>query len=316
MWNSQLVTVEPIANPIPEMPDTTISASEIAAVMGISPWRTPYGLWAQKNGLAGRPETKEQRRGKRLERVVLEMVADDLEINVTPSEGYPGPSYIDPDRPWATCRPDGFAMLGDQRLTIEAKTSSQAKEWGDPSELDAPLHYMVQKYWQMLVCKADAGVLAGLILGENFKRYMVPRNEPIETELVQRAEHFRAKYLLSGTPPELDASEDARRWLTSQWLEASGKMRAADLETERLIGEWKGAREQLKKAEDYAERLANQVRAVIGGDDGIIYSAGKVTWKWQNGATRVDTTRLKAEAPDIYARFAKSGEPSRVLRIT
>lgn len=168
----------------------------------------------------------------------------------------------------------------------------------------------------MLVCKADAGVLAGLILGENFKRYMVPRNEPIETELVQRAEHFRAKYLLSGTPPELDASEDARRWLTSQWLEASGKMRPADLETERLITEWKNAREQLKVAEDYTERLANQVRAVIGGDDGINYSGGKVTWKWQQGATRIDSARLKTEAPEIYARFAKTSEPSRVLRLT
>ena len=43
------------------------NASETPAVMGVSPWQTPYGLWLEKTGRQQRPVTPAMRRGRELE---------------------------------------------------------------------------------------------------------------------------------------------------------------------------------------------------------------------------------------------------------
>jgi predicted phage-related endonuclease len=35
------------------------------------------------------------------------------------------------------------------------------------------------------------------------------------------------------------------------------------------------------------------------------------TWKRRAGSTRIDAKRLKAEAPDVFAKYAVTGDPTR-----
>ena len=66
----------------PEQPDRTkfIGGSDIAAILGISPWRTAVQLWKDKITPRvaddGRPKRKQLSRGHRWESVVAEMLVE------------------------------------------------------------------------------------------------------------------------------------------------------------------------------------------------------------------------------------------------
>ena len=81
-----------------------IGASEIAAVMGQSPWASRYSLFMQKSygwSLDGDDQTEAQRWGHKLEDPIADEFAErhpDLEV-VKPTHLL----YRHPDVPWAVC---------------------------------------------------------------------------------------------------------------------------------------------------------------------------------------------------------------------
>ena len=71
-----------------------------------------------------------------------------------------------------------------------------------------------------------------------------------------------------------------------------------------------------KNTEEDLEHHKNQLRRLMG-DYELGYAGDyKVTWKTQAGRTTVDSKALKAKEPSIYAKYAKQGKPTRVLRIS
>lgn len=86
-----------------------IGGSDVAAILGVSPFKTPHELWLQKTGRAPREEvTPEQQkrfdRGHRLEPVVLQMLIDRLqddghEVELLQRNKY----YEDAEHPFMRC---------------------------------------------------------------------------------------------------------------------------------------------------------------------------------------------------------------------
>ena len=77
------------------------------------------------------------------------------------------------------------------------------------------------------------------------------------------------------------------------------------------LQELKRMREELDAA---IEAAADKVKAALGDTETGVFGPYKVTYKTVV-STRVDTTALKKELPEIAARFSKDSE-SRPLRIT
>ena len=78
------------------------------------------------------------------------------------------------------------------------------------------------------------------------------------------------------------------------------------------------AAKRAAKAADTALSVAeNEVRALIGDDAGIaVQGKDTVTWRLQDGARRIDSTRLRAEFPEVAEAITVQGEPTRVLRVS
>ena len=76
------------------------------------------------------------------------------------------------------------------------------------------------------------------------------------------------------------------------------------------LQELKRMREELDAA---IEAAADKVKAALGDTETATYGPYKVTYKTVT-STRVDTTTLKKELPEIAARYSKTSE-SRPLRI-
>jgi len=198
-----------------------LGGSEIAAVMGMSPWTSPFALWHRKAGtLPGQPRTDRLRIGQLLEDAVVTLYVERTGNTVRRTG-----MWANADRPWQVAAPDRFVTAGPRRHLpvgiFEAKTANgmTAWEWGPDgtsqggfawdSETgqwlgNVPPYYVAQVQWYLDTFGlpwADLGVL----LGFEYRQYRVD-HDPASCALMRsQAEAFLAA-LAAGEPPDVDAS--------------------------------------------------------------------------------------------------------------
>ncbi|HEY6115450.1 MAG TPA: YqaJ viral recombinase family protein [Candidatus Dormibacteraeota bacterium] len=143
-----------------------IGGSEIAAVLGLSPYESRFSLWHRKKGHIGPvDESEEMYWGKEHEPAICRRFAKDHpDLAVTLS-----PTYAHPARPWQIANPDRHA--GPDLL--EAKTSRDAEGWGEQGTAAIPIHYRAQCLWYMDVTGARRCWVAVLIAGSEYREYVV-----------------------------------------------------------------------------------------------------------------------------------------------
>lgn len=137
-----------------------VTASEIAVIMGLSPYSSPYALYHQKLGIL--PADGDQavfERGRVLEPYVAEkFAAAHLEFLVM---GDGRQLFAHSERPWQLATPDrelvsydvepetgGTIPIGTVAV-LECKTDAGSDEWGEPGTDEIPVHYRCQALWQM-----------------------------------------------------------------------------------------------------------------------------------------------------------------------
>jgi putative phage-type endonuclease len=186
-----------------------IGASEIAAVLGISPWESPFSLyWRKVNGWDFEP-TAEMEWGTRLEDAIAEKYAalhfDDWLVRRTGLMTGPEPWMLaTPDRLLdggvpATVAP-GLGICG----VLELKTAHSAHDgWGEAGTAEIPVHYRAQVQWQMLVVDVQWADVAVLIGGTDYREYEVLRDERDIRVMVEAGRRFMAR-IDAGDPPPLD----------------------------------------------------------------------------------------------------------------
>lgn len=138
-----------------------ITASEIAVVLGLSPYSSPYKLYHQKLGiLPADGDSPAMERGRVLEPYVVGKFAAAHPDFIVDGDGRE--LFAHPERAWQMATPDRllftdqtppgieepFLTLGSAGL-LETKTASDMSEWGEPGTGEIPVHYRAQVLWQM-----------------------------------------------------------------------------------------------------------------------------------------------------------------------
>lgn len=143
-----------------------IGGSEIAAVMGLSPYESRFSLWHRKKGLiAPVEEDPVMYWGKIHEPAICaEFAKQHPELDVRLS-----PTYASAAHAWQIANPDRLA--GDELL--EAKTSRDAEGWGTEGTDEIPVHYRAQCLWYLDVLGAETCHVAVLIAGTEYREYVV-----------------------------------------------------------------------------------------------------------------------------------------------
>lgn len=143
-----------------------IGGSEIAAVLGLSPYESRFSLWHRKKGLIGPVgESEEMYWGKEHEPAICRRFArEHPELDVTPA-----PTYCHPDRPWQIANPDRHAGPD----LFEAKTARDAEGWGEQGTAQIPVHYRAQCVHYMDVTGARRCWVGVLIAGSEYREYVV-----------------------------------------------------------------------------------------------------------------------------------------------
>jgi putative phage-type endonuclease len=256
-----------------------IGASESAALFGLSPWLSPFALWADKTGMAPRENSTAEhlRWGLLLEKPIAEAYAMDSKRTVWEP---PSPWCVAVDRELECLRatPDRWIVEADGKdgrgvLEIKNVDGSKSSLWDEMP----PLHVQIQVQHQLAVTGFRWGTIAALIGGNRLRTWDIDRNDDMIAELRIRVAEFW-RMVQSKTAPEADGSEATAKALKALYPLDNGE--AVVLPPESI--EWYAAFEKAKADEKLAkeEKIAaeNRIKTAIGpATFGVLPSGQRLT---------------------------------------
>lgn len=247
-----------------------ISASEIAAVLGISPWESPFSLWHRKAGTVGEQAGNDEMRwGSRVEAAIADEWGDlhpDFFVR-------PAGLYTSAARPWQLASPDrllldrslmdlGMSVDAVTVAVLEAKNSASYDEWGDEGSDVIPVHYRAQVLWQCDVLGVEVGYVAAVIGGRPPRTFVIRVDEAADEIALMRdaAERFLAG-VAAGQAPGIDEHTATLAALKELHPDLDG----TDAEVPADVADAYRAACAAAKAADAAKKLAeNQLRDAMG----------------------------------------------------
>ena len=290
---------------------SSLGASEVAAVLGLSPWQTPLSVYMAKMGVRNEIPENLAYFGRALEPVIAQWIEDTRPEVGDLAEGLSARSQ---EWPWLSVSPDRIAFDDLPpvwpKIPVELKTSSAfgRDKWAE----GVPLFYQAQVQAQIAVLDAPYGWLAVLHGGNEPELYRVERDDDfIDNHLIPKTKAFWENHVLAQVPPEpTTTAEAAELWPGTEGVTVEGG--------EELLELWDAYGLLQAEIVDATERLdwtKLELQKAMRDAVALTYQGQELfTWKPRKGSARFDAAALKTAHPEIHAQYMRQGDPTRVFR--
>lgn len=246
----------------------TLGASEIAAVCGLDPFRGPWDVWADKMGLDIRQPFAEADMGHLFERPLLDHYSRTTGVVLT----YPPETMIHPVYKWVSATPDGLAS--DRVVQVKVVGANMAYKW----DAGVPEYVVCQVQWEMFVTGLALAVVVACIGGTDYRALDVVADSEIQETLLDLGRTFWEGHVLTGVPPDPDASEACRKAISSRHRKVSADMIPASRELVEMARKHKMLGVSLASLKEEREAIGNALRLAIGERMGFEWDTGRCTW--------------------------------------
>lgn len=285
-----------------------IGASEIAAVLGISPWDSPFSLYWRKK-LDDQVEMNEAMEwGLRHETTIAAKFAENHpDLFLTE-----GGLYRNAEHNWMLATPDRMALRRSDRAPaglVQIKTAHSWDGWGTPGTDQVPVHYRAQVQQEMAVMGAPRCWIPVLVGGNSYREYVVDA-DPEDVALIVKAGAEFMRRLADDEPPDLDGA--AATTATLKQLHPTVVDEVVTIPTQ-LADAYRTRKELLDDAQAAFDETCNRIRGLLGDARTAVADGRKVAQRSVYEQARLDTKRLKAEEPDLYAAYAQTSLVSKLL---
>jgi putative phage-type endonuclease len=288
-----------------------IGASEVAGVLGMSPWSTPMSIYLNKLQLvADSPENEAMRWGNILEPVIADAYQDDVGGLVVARQLL----VWDADHPHRRCTLDGILDLdGELVATVQIKTTRE-----DPWD-ELPDNYALQVQYELGITGFEYAVVPTLHHGNRLVTYKVDEDPDLQKILFDAVDRFWADHIVARRPPAADHLEATTDALREAFATGGGAELHASPGSglDELVVAYIEAQKRTAEAETVEKALANEIRARLEQHETIVdEETGKelVTYRTQT-SRRLDQKKLKAEHPQLVEQYSVEST-TRILRLT
>ncbi|MFC7411408.1 YqaJ viral recombinase family protein [Hydrogenophaga atypica] len=216
------------------------NASESAAVMGASPWMTPYQLWLAKTGRQETTVTPAMQRGTDLEPLARAAYEEQTGLVMQPLVLEAG-DY--------SASLDGMTFEGDLVLEIKCPVRGTRSDlWQDALQGEVPLHYRIQVQHQLMVSGAQTAHL-WVFDGTRGVLVSIERDEAL-MEAIRAAWDGFQPHLDGDTPPAL-SDADTRVRTDQAWQEAARRYSEVKRQADAVAEQLEQARQALVALADH-----------------------------------------------------------------
>ena len=269
-----------------------IGSSDIAAVMGIDPWRTAGDVWLEKRGYKEPTnESPAMRLGNALERALLALfMADHPNLTMRANDFRVSEDGI------CSAHLDGLGSdcaVEVKTVGLEHYSPEALAGWGEAGTADVPRHVYAQCQHQLRVLGSDYELVwvPALIAGRGLVTYHIPPDNAACDYIGEWAARFWHSVQHDSTPPTMPTIADD----VLRIPRVPGKRVTIPEEIAQVYALLKGDEKQL---EIDLRIWRNRLIEVLGDAQYGDYSEGHVTATMQT-RTNIDRDKLRAEYPDV-----------------
>jgi putative phage-type endonuclease len=276
-----------------------IGGSDVAAIAGLSKYKSPVAVYLEKTGQLQPEEAGEAAYwGNQLEDLVAKEFGQRTGLKVKRRNAI----LQHPEHTFMLANVDRLIVGLD--VGLECKTASAyMKELWEGEEV--PMQYLLQCQHYMAVTGYQAWYIAVLIGGNTFVHKRIERDDELIEQLIAIEKDFWENHVLAGIPPVLDGSEASEELLKKMHpMAEEGTETELPLEADELLEQLDVAKKEAKAASERVSEIENRLKAMLGDHEAGLARHYQVTWK-NVTSRRIDSKALKAEHPDIYEKFAK-----------
>ena len=226
-----------------------VSATDSPVILGKSPYKTPWRLWAEKTGKTKAPDISGNpnvRRGNKLEPIARQWMEKHIGKILLPLCGE-----------WST-NPifrASFDGVTDGGTPVELKAPSEktfeeVKKLQQESTAYKLYYYQVQH--QLLVADAEAGYLVFFHEEQEPIFFMIQRDNALIDEMIKKGTEFWSMVQGHGEPkldPEKDLFEPTTADQEKNWAAAAAVYRSAERTLKQIEAEAKMLKANMKEAE-------------------------------------------------------------------
>jgi putative phage-type endonuclease len=257
-----------------------IGASDMPAILGLSPWMSAMDVWLLKTGKV-KPEDTENAAadiGSALEPYVLKLAEDGLgPIETRDKKGNPF-FIVDPRDGILAATLDG--RVKETGLCVEAKCRGifrpMEQGWGEPGTDDVPKDILVQASVQMICTVTLSCHIAAILGGRGYQLYHAELDSDVAAMLMEKAYKFWQCVTTDTPPDDSIASLEMIKRITRE--PKSIKPEPID---DKYIVAYEEAKQRAKIADTVKEEAQSALLTQLGTFEAARYSQGLVTYPQQ-----------------------------------
>lgn len=289
---------------------TGIGSSEVATIIGLNPWETPYQLWRRKTGQdPAKEETFAMKAGHYLEDAVAQFWADETGCEVIKRSA--GDWLIrNNDRPFLQVSPDrtywlrGLPHNAQNKGILECKTTQMSVD-----AEDLPKHWFCQVQYQLGTAELQEGSLAWLCSGREFGYKNLSLVPDFYAYLVEQVERFWVDNIKGGREPEPVSVQDV---LLKYNRHTDGKVIETSDEVFEAYNSLKEVKKELSALDERKTALEEQIKLAFGDAEALSYGGQTIaTWKAPKPSQKFDEKAFKAAHADTWAEFTHDVQGAR-----
>lgn len=286
---------------------TGIGGSDVAALLGMDRYSSPYQLYLEKRGELGeQPMSDGLARAARWGHLHEPLMAAEF----TRQTGFRTRRLgliRHQDDPWRLANLD-YRIVGcpDGPCGLELKNRSAWKrdEWGPSGDPDGvPDKEALQTVHYLAVTGYRHFHVGVLINGNDDRWYRMDWDDQLITDVVEMEGVFW-KRVLAGDPPDVDGSAAVTDLLATMWTSQAEAERVVDpLAAGGLISSRQAIKEQIADLGSELAAVENQLKEQLGEKELAVAVGGDAplyTWK-QNG--QFSEKRFRQANPDLAAKY-------------
>lgn len=290
--------------------ESGIGSSEVATIVGLNPWESPYQLWRRKIGIdAPKEENFAMKAGHYLEDAVARFWQDETGCEIIKRSAIDW-LIVNTDKPYMRVSPDrtfwlnGLPKSASNKGILECKTTQMSIDADD-----LPKHWFCQVQYQLGVAELRQGSLAWLCSGREFGYKDLTLVPDFYGWLCEEVDRFWIDYVLGKKEPEATTVQDV---LLKYNRHTNGKIiEITDEVYEAYLG-LKQIKSEISALEDRKAELEERIKLCFGDAEAVSYGGQTIaTWKAPKPSQKFDDKAFKADHPDLYSEYIKEVQGSR-----
>ena len=300
-----------------------LGGSDIGAILGLSPYKTPLDVWLEKTGIqANHIDNLPIRFGTFAESFVATEYAratGSTLLEYSKGISHPQHSFLQGhiDRFITSDSSELFKADGTCTAShlLECKTANPftQSQWGEAGSDEVPMSYLAQCHWYLCMTQLERCDLAVLFGNSDFRIYQIVRDRELESTLLEAALSFWQDHVLTDIPPDAKTMGDYQKLFAK---EVPGKILEATEQTHLLIESAKEINLVINAKEQELEQIKKLLMQEMQEAQELTYEGKTLaTWKKPKASFRFDSKRFECEYPDLFPLYQTPIQNSRRLVI-